>query len=56
MRRTEEELVLLATAIAMELARGLDSDEINELCTLINQILCSLGNLTNCKNNRKKRC
>lgn len=56
MKRTEEEMVLFATAVAMELARGRDDDEINELCNLINQILCSLGSLTNCRKNRKKGC
>lgn len=54
MKRTEEEMLLFATAIAMELACGLSDEEIHELCTLINQILCSLGNLTNCRGHRRK--
>ena len=49
MKGTEEELVLFATSIAMELAKGLSIEEINELQHLIGQISCSLNTLAGCK-------
>lgn len=51
----DEESVLFATSIAMELAKGLDLEEIEELRNLINQISCSLSTLINCKYHTKKR-
>ena len=49
MRGTDEQLVLFATSIAMELAKGLSIEEIIELQHLIGQISCSLNTLTSCK-------
>lgn len=49
MSQTDEDLVLFATSIAMELARGLEMQEIEELRNLINQISCSLTTLINCR-------
>lgn len=47
--RTDEEMVLFATSIAMELARGLSTEEIENLRNLINQISLSLGTLLGCR-------
>ena len=49
MAQTNEELVLFATSIAMELAKGLDMQQLEELRNLINQISCSLSTLINCR-------
>ena len=46
---TDEEMVLLATSIAMELAKGLDMKELEELRNLVNQISCSISTLINCR-------
>lgn len=58
---SDEELVLLATSIAMELAKDMSEDEIVDLRNLINQISCSLTTLIGCRvgskrnyNNQKK--
>ena len=45
---------MLATSIAMELARGRDEREIEELRNLVNQISCSLTTLIGCRCNNKK--
>ena len=45
----DEENVLLATAIAMELAKGLNEHEIEDLRNLVNQISCSLSSLLHCR-------
>lgn len=45
----KEDLILLATYIAMELSRGKDFDEIVLMRDLCNQICCSLSTLLNCK-------
>ena len=45
---TDEEMVLLATSIAMELAKGLDVKELEQLRNLVNQISCSISTLINC--------
>ena len=50
----DEESVLLATSLAMELAKGLSVEEIEELRNLINQISCSLSTLLNCRYNKKR--
>ena len=50
---TDEEKVMLATAIAMELAKGCNEKEIEELRNLVNQISCSLGSLLHCRCNKK---
>ena len=55
MKCTDEELVLFATSIAMELAKDLDVSEIEELRNLVNQISCSLSSLINCRFAHKKR-
>lgn len=47
MHCTDEELILLATSIAMELAKGLDTEELEQLRIVINQISCSLSSLIN---------
>lgn len=46
---TDEELVLLATTIAMELAKGKSQEEIEDLRNLVNQISCSLTSLLHCR-------
>lgn len=51
---TDEEKVLLATAIAMELARGCNQEEIEELRNLVNQVSCSLSSLLQCRCCHKK--
>ncbi len=48
MGKKDEELVLFATSIAMQLATGLTVEEIDELRNLVNQISCSLSTLINC--------
>ncbi len=45
MKCTDEEMIMLATSIAMELARGLDVDELEDLRNFVNQISCSVSNL-----------
>lgn len=45
MKQKDEELILLATSIAMELARGLDLEELEDLRNFVNQISCSISNL-----------
>ncbi|MBP3619252.1 MAG: hypothetical protein J6J24_01180 [Clostridia bacterium] len=57
MEKIDEELVLLATTIAMQLAKGLTKEEIEQLRNLVNQISCSLSTLTNCRGykNRNKK-
>lgn len=52
---TDEELVLLATSIAMELANGLELEQIEELRNLVNQISCSLTSLINCRFSHGKK-
>ena len=37
--KTDEEMVLFATSVAMQLAKGLDEEEIEELRCLLNQIM-----------------
>lgn len=51
----DEDRVLFATAIAMELARGKSMEEIDELRNLINQISCSLTTLLHQKPFHKPR-
>ena len=51
----EEELVLLATSIAMELARGLSLPELEDLRNLVNQVSYSLTTLINNKYGMQKR-
>ena len=45
MKQNDEEMVLFATSIAMQLAKGLDEEEIEQLLCLLNQIICSLSTL-----------
>lgn len=51
----KENMILLATYIAMELACGRDDEEIRYLRDLINQISCSLTNLLNCRIYKKQQ-
>lgn len=51
----EEELVLMATTIAMQLAKGLDVEELEDLRNLVNQVSCSLTTLINTKYGILKR-
>jgi len=51
----DEALVLFATVLAMELAKGLSDEEIEELRNLVNQVSCSLSTLINCHHFKKKR-
>lgn len=53
MKCNDEEMVLFATAIAMELARGKSIQEIGEIRNLVNQISCSLNTLIFNKNDKK---
>ena len=58
MRDNDEELILLATSIAMELSRGLDVEELEDLRNFFNQISCSISNLItrrDCVSKRKKK-
>ena len=55
MSQREEKMVLFATSIAMELAKDLDLDELEDLRALINQISCSLTTLINSRYNFQKR-
>lgn len=45
MERNDEEMVLFATSIAMQLAKGLSIEELEDLRCLINQVACSLSTL-----------
>ncbi|MGN1201624.1 MAG: hypothetical protein ACI4R8_05180 [Candidatus Caccovivens sp.] len=51
----EEEMILFATSIAMELGKGLSLEELEDLKALINQIQCSLVNLIVSKYNTRNR-
>ncbi len=51
----EEQMVLFATSIAMELGKGLSLEELEDLKILINQIQCSLCTLIASKCNTKNR-
>lgn len=51
----DEDLVLLATTIAMELAKGLSIEELEDLRNLVNQVSCSLTTLINNKYGVLKR-
>lgn len=42
---TDEEEILFATSIAMQLAWGLDREELCDLIRFVNQISCSLNSL-----------
>lgn len=53
MKKSDEELVLFATSIAMQLAKGLDKDELEQLRNLIGQISCSLNTLICCRGAKK---
>ncbi len=55
MTSTEEEKVLFATSIAMQLAEGLSLDELEDLRCLINQISCSLSTLISMQYNCVKK-
>ncbi len=45
MEQKDEEMILLATSIAMELAKGLSVEELEDLRNFVNQISCSISNL-----------
>lgn len=45
MKRDDEELILLATSLAMELSKGLDIDQLEDLRNFVNQVGCSISNL-----------
>jgi len=49
MKGTDEQFVLFATSIAIQLADGLTTEEISELQCFISQISCSLNTLAGCK-------
>ena len=51
---TDEEEVLFATAIAMNLACGLDEEELCDLIRLVNQVSCSLSSLLTKKRTNHK--
>ena len=53
MKGTDEQLVLFATSIAMELAKDLTIDEILQLQALLGQISFSLTTLVGCKKTKK---
>ena len=50
----EDDQVLLATSIAMELAKDLDVNGLCDLIGFVNQISCSLSTLLNIKKNNRK--
>lgn len=52
----EEQMLLFATSVAMELGRGLSLEELEDLKILINQIQCSLCSLIASKCNARNRC
>lgn len=56
--KTDEEKVMFATSVAMQLAKGLDEEEIEELRCLLNQIIYSLSTLVGkrrlCKHDKKR--
>lgn len=49
MKGTDEQFVLFATSIAIQLADGLTTEEISELQYFISQISYSLNTLAACK-------
>ena len=49
MKGTDEQFVLFATSIAIQLADGLTTEEISELQYFISQISYSLNTLAGCK-------
>ena len=55
MDRKDEQLVLFATSIAMELAKGLSLEDLEDLRNLVNQVSCSLTTLINNKYGILKR-
>ncbi len=50
----DEERILLATSIAMEIAKDLDEKQIIELLNFIGQISCSLSSLLGCKKQKNQ--
>ena len=54
MEQNDEQLVLFATSIAIQLAEGLSVCEIENLRNLINQISYTLGTIVGCKLNKEK--
>ncbi len=55
MNCSEEELIIFATSIAMELSKGLSVDELEDLRCIINQISCSISTLICTKVGAKKK-
>lgn len=55
MNCSEEELIIFATSIAMELSKGLSVDELEDLRCIINQISCSISTLICTKVSAKKK-
>jgi len=55
MKQIDEDMVLFATSIAMELAKGLNEHEIEDLRNLVNQISCSLSTLIHCRCSWQRR-
>lgn len=51
----DDELILLATSIAMQLTKGLSLEELEDLRCLVNQISCSISSLIGIKFSRQKR-
>lgn len=51
---TDEEMILFATSIAMQLACGLNEKELSDLIRVVNQISCSLSTLLGMKKPNKK--
>lgn len=49
----KEDLITLATFIAMELSRGKTVEEIREMRDLVNQVACSLNTLLSCRPYKK---
>ena len=49
MKGTDEQIVLFATIIAIELAKGLSNEEMVQLQQILGQISCSLNTLAGCR-------
>jgi len=54
MIKNDEELIVLATTLAMQLAKGLTGEELDSLRMFLNQMCCSISSLINEKHKRKK--
>lgn len=54
MKHNDEELIVWATSLAMQLSKGLSVEELDTLRMFFNQMCCSISSLICEKNKRKK--